>query len=134
MNDKKANSMENDQVLQAVPINQRQHWLTPAMIFGGLEFTIPVLMVGATLAGSYGLSEIFFYPYPVSFSDPMGWKCITRVYRSENRTLIIGYCQNKFWVGTSPVYRWFNNFCCFPWLVGCADICCWECDFSNVRC
>lgn len=60
MNDKKANSMENDQVLQAVPINQRQHWLTPAMIFGGLEFTIPVLMVGATLAGSYGLSEIFF--------------------------------------------------------------------------
>ncbi len=60
MNDKKVNSMENDQVLQAVPTDQRQHWLTPAMIFGGLEFTIPVLMVGATLAGSYGLSEIFF--------------------------------------------------------------------------
>ncbi|MGY0692185.1 purine-cytosine permease family protein [Virgibacillus sp. FSP13] len=60
MSDKKVKSVEKDEALQAVPIDQRQHWLTPAMIFGGLEFTIPVLMVGATLAGSYGLSEIFF--------------------------------------------------------------------------
>jgi len=60
MNEKNANSFEKDVALQAVPDEQRQHWITPAMIFGGLEFTIPVLMVGATLAGSYGLSEIFF--------------------------------------------------------------------------
>lgn len=52
--------LSEDEALQAVPENQRQHWLTPAMIFGGLEFTIPVLMVGATLAGSFGLGKIFF--------------------------------------------------------------------------
>ncbi|SDE08027.1 cytosine permease [Bhargavaea beijingensis] len=49
-----------DEALAAIPENKRQHWLTPAMIFGGLEFTIPVLMVGATLAGSFGMSEIFW--------------------------------------------------------------------------
>lgn len=54
------NKAGKDEALSAVPLDQRQHWLTPAMIFGGLEFTIPVLMVGATLAGSFGLSEIFW--------------------------------------------------------------------------
>lgn len=60
MENKDSNRIEKDEALQPVPADQRQHWITPAMIFGGLEFTIPVLMVGATLAGSYGLSEIFF--------------------------------------------------------------------------
>ncbi|WP_174614811.1 purine-cytosine permease family protein [Virgibacillus ihumii] len=60
MDETKRKSIEKDEALQAVPENQRQHWITPAMIFGGLEFTIPVLMVGATLAGSYGITEIFF--------------------------------------------------------------------------
>lgn len=60
MEETKKKSIVKDEALQAVPDSQRQHWLTPAMIFGGLEFTIPVLMVGATLAGSYGISEIFF--------------------------------------------------------------------------
>src|SRR5699024_12516662 len=60
MNEKNTNRFEKDVALQPVPAEQRQHWITPAMIFGGLEFTIPVLMVGATLAGSYSLSEIFF--------------------------------------------------------------------------
>ncbi|UQW98972.1 cytosine permease [Rummeliibacillus sp. G93] len=50
--------MEQDQALDSIPESQRQHWLTPAMIFGGLEFTIPVLMVGASLAASFGLSTI----------------------------------------------------------------------------
>ncbi|WP_373895765.1 cytosine permease [Virgibacillus sp. CBA3643] len=59
MEGKKENVIEKDEALKAVPADQRQHWITPAMIFGGLEFTIPVLMVGATLAGSFGLSEIF---------------------------------------------------------------------------
>ncbi|RLQ94832.1 purine-cytosine permease family protein [Falsibacillus albus] len=49
-----------DQALSAVPRNERQHWMTPAMIFGGLEFTIPVLMVGATLTASFGMSRIFW--------------------------------------------------------------------------
>jgi cytosine permease len=54
------NSVGNDEALAAIPSDKRQHWMTPAMIFGGLEFTIPVLMVGATLAGSFGMSEIFW--------------------------------------------------------------------------
>ncbi|MBN6888259.1 cytosine permease [Cytobacillus horneckiae] len=48
-----------DEALVPVPLNERQHWITPAMIFGGLEFSIPVLMVGATLAASFGLGQVF---------------------------------------------------------------------------
>lgn len=59
MNKKNEKNIEKDEALQPVPNDQRQHWITPAMIFGGLEFTIPVLMVGATLAGSFGLGKIF---------------------------------------------------------------------------
>lgn len=47
-----------DNALAPVPENQRQHWLTPAVIFGGLEFTIPVLMVGASLTASFGMTKI----------------------------------------------------------------------------
>jgi cytosine permease len=54
------NAVGNDEALSAIPADKRQHWLTPAMIFGGLEFTIPVLMVGATLAGAFGMSSIFW--------------------------------------------------------------------------
>ena len=54
------NSVGKDEALAAIPSDKREHWLTPAMIFGGLEFTIPVLMVGATLAGAFGMSEIFW--------------------------------------------------------------------------
>lgn len=58
-NDNKG-TVKKDEALASIPLDERQHWLTPAMIFGGLEFTIPVLMVGATLAGSFGLSTIFW--------------------------------------------------------------------------
>ncbi|WP_078593881.1 purine-cytosine permease family protein [Evansella clarkii] len=53
-------TMVRDEALSAIPKSERQHWLTPAVIFGGLEFTIPVLMVGATLAVSFGMSSIFW--------------------------------------------------------------------------
>jgi len=53
-------SVGKDEALLAVPLAQRQHWMTPAMIFGGLEFTIPVLMIGASLSGSYGMGKIFW--------------------------------------------------------------------------
>ncbi len=46
----------DDNPLNPVPLEKRQHWLTPAMIFGGLEFCVPVLMVGAALATSYSLA------------------------------------------------------------------------------
>jgi len=55
-----ASGMGNDNPLESVPLSKRQHWTTPAVIFGGLEFTIPVLMVGATLAGAFGLTTIFW--------------------------------------------------------------------------
>ncbi|WML31219.1 cytosine permease [Neobacillus sp. OS1-32] len=49
-----------DEALAAVPLNQRQHWISPAIIFGGLEFTIPVLMVGASLTASFGLGKLLW--------------------------------------------------------------------------
>lgn len=48
-----------DEPLEAVPLNQRQHWLAPTIIFGGLEFCIPVLMVGSMLIGSFGFKQLF---------------------------------------------------------------------------
>lgn len=50
--------VSNDEALSSVPLHEREHWIAPTVIFGGLEFTIPVLMVGATLAGSFKLSSI----------------------------------------------------------------------------
>ncbi|MDC3413781.1 cytosine permease [Aquibacillus sp. 3ASR75-11] len=60
MEKKNVKPVGKDEALASIPESKRQHWMTPAMIFGGLEFTIPVLMVGATLAGSFGLSTIFW--------------------------------------------------------------------------
>lgn len=48
-----------DEALSAVPSDQRQHWMTPAIIFGGLEFTVPVIMVGSTIIGAFSISKIF---------------------------------------------------------------------------
>ncbi|MGL6198302.1 MAG: cytosine permease [Lachnospiraceae bacterium] len=44
-----------DEPLTPVPLDQRQSWIGPAVIFGGLEFCVPILMIGATLIGSFGL-------------------------------------------------------------------------------
>jgi cytosine permease len=51
-------NFKDDNPMVAVPIGQRQHWLVPAMIFGGCEFCIPILMVGAMLANSFSLKAI----------------------------------------------------------------------------
>lgn len=51
-------SMDDDKALAKVPETERQHWIVPATIFGGLEFSVPVIMIGAALAGSFGLSKI----------------------------------------------------------------------------
>ena len=53
-------AFSNDNPLSPVPEDQRQKWITPAVIFGGLEFTIPVLMVGATLAASFSLGSVIW--------------------------------------------------------------------------
>lgn len=44
-----------DEPMTPVPLDQRQNWITPAVIFGGLEFCVPILMIGATLIGAFGL-------------------------------------------------------------------------------
>lgn len=62
MKEKLANTEKTkivDEPLKSVPLEQRQHWITPAMIFGGLEFCIPVLMVGSMLVGSFGVNKLF---------------------------------------------------------------------------
>src|SRR5699024_8123931 len=50
--------LDEDSALKKVSASERQNWLVPATIFGGLEFAVPVIMVGATLAGSFGFSTI----------------------------------------------------------------------------
>lgn len=42
----------------AIPENARQPWYVPAFIFGGLEFCIPVLLIGGILIGNFSLLEI----------------------------------------------------------------------------
>lgn len=50
--------LNNDDPMSPVPLNKRQHWTTPAMIFGGLEFSVTILMVGATLVGAFGFKKM----------------------------------------------------------------------------
>lgn len=49
-----------DLPLSAIPEDKRQHWIVPATIFAGLEFAVPVIMVGAALAGSFSLINVFW--------------------------------------------------------------------------
>lgn len=49
-NDKK----EEDILVKPIPLDEREHWFGPAVVFAGLEFSIPVLMVGGSLIGTYG--------------------------------------------------------------------------------
>jgi cytosine permease len=57
-NSKERTGPVSDEAIEPVPIDKRQHWLSPAIVFGGLEFTIPVLMVGGTLAAAFNLTTI----------------------------------------------------------------------------
>lgn len=51
--------MENkDYASTPIPLNERQAWYVPAFIFGGLEFCIPVLLIGGILIGNLSLLEI----------------------------------------------------------------------------
>ncbi|MBT8245135.1 MAG: permease [Winogradskyella sp.] len=43
---------------ESIPLNERQPWYVPAFIFGGLEFCIPVLLIGGILIGNFSLLEI----------------------------------------------------------------------------
>ena len=53
--------MENknkENVSGAIDKDARQPWHVPAIIFGGLEFCIPVLMVGGILIGNFSLYKV----------------------------------------------------------------------------
>lgn len=55
-----SNSLQEhtDYTSEAIPENARQPWHVPAFIFGGLEFCIPVLLIGGILIGNFSLLEI----------------------------------------------------------------------------
>ena len=48
----------SDSALTPIPNNERQPWYVPAIIFGGLEFCIPVLLIGGILIGNFSLLEL----------------------------------------------------------------------------
>lgn len=58
MSENKKSQKIIDEPLKPIPLDQRQHWLTPAMIFGGLEFCVPVIMIGAVMVGSFSVKEV----------------------------------------------------------------------------
>ena len=90
-NTKKAKMDDNP--MTPVPLEDRQHWLTPAVMFGGLEFCVPVLMIGATLIGAYGFKGMI----PVVLFT---FICLTWVGNS-----IGGYIGAKSGVSSSVVAR-----------------------------
>lgn len=54
------NTVERDEAIDPVPLEQRGHWIGPASINAGLEFTIPVLTMGAVLASNFSLWTTFW--------------------------------------------------------------------------
>ncbi len=59
MEHSKTNSQsQTDHASEVIPENARQAWYVPAFIFGGLEFCIPVLLIGGILIGNFSLLEI----------------------------------------------------------------------------
>lgn len=49
----------SDEPLKAIELNDRQHWTIPAIIFAGVEFCVPVMMIGSTLTTSFSIPTIF---------------------------------------------------------------------------
>ena len=49
---------EEDVILSPIPLDKRDHWMGPAIVFAGLEFSIPVLMGGGALIGAFGFKDM----------------------------------------------------------------------------
>lgn len=47
-----------DDAINAVPLDQRQKWFAPALVFAGLEFCVPVMMIGTTLVANFSIPMI----------------------------------------------------------------------------
>lgn len=50
----------DEHVLDFIPLDKRKHWGSPAMVYAGCEFSIPVIMVGSGLIASFSLSQLFW--------------------------------------------------------------------------
>jgi len=50
--------VEEDSAIKPIPLERRTSWVSPAMIYAGCEFCIPVMMVGSGLIGSFSFLEI----------------------------------------------------------------------------
>lgn len=55
---KNEGTVVSDEPMTPIPLEYREKWMTPAVVFGGLEFSVSVLMIGATLIGSFGLKKM----------------------------------------------------------------------------
>lgn len=47
-----------DDAINAIPLDQRQSWFAPALVFAGLEFCVPVMMIGTTLVANFSIPMI----------------------------------------------------------------------------
>ncbi|MBQ0139038.1 MAG: cytosine permease [Kurthia sp.] len=96
-----------DESLLAVPTDKRQHWLVPAVIFGGLEFSIPVLLTGALLATYFGITKIFFVLFISLFVIQWIGNAIT------------GYMGAKSGIASSVLARSSFGNLQARWIIGC---------------
>lgn len=86
-----------DEPMTPIPLEQREKWVTPAVVFGGLEFSVSVLMIGATLIGAFG-AERNDTGRIIYISGPyMGWKYNQWVYGSKNGFVILCYREAGVW-------------------------------------
>lgn len=51
--------MIEENSLNKIPEDKRVSWLSPLMVFAGLEFAMPVLMIGAILINNFSVWEVF---------------------------------------------------------------------------
>lgn len=56
--DKLKHSEEKDVAIDAVPLESRESWVSPAVVYAGVEFTLSVVMVGAGLVGSFSVAKV----------------------------------------------------------------------------
>lgn len=96
----------SDEALTPVPEEERQHWIVPAMIFGGLEFSIPVLLTGAVLATHFGISNVFWILFVTLFVIQWIGNAIT------------GYMGAKAGVSSSVIARSSFGHIQARWIIG----------------
>lgn len=58
LNRKNSGRDELDNPLEMVPLDKRESWISPAVVYAGVEFCLAVIMTGALLAGSFNIVEI----------------------------------------------------------------------------